>query len=166
MRPGIEWLRALSRCCVRRAVSTIIHHWFCMIYHDLCEASSCWWRSVWNWQKAAEFCFFLDLFLIIGAIVATELFRVAPEAMALRRKELQVLSEAAKVLQGAAEVQQWIAKICESCCVQVGASPNGVRACPFSSLANQAQRGPGSTALVREEFKVCQSLYLPPTHTH
>lgn len=98
--------------------------------------------------------------------MATELFRVAPEAMALRRKELQVLSEAAKVLQGAAEVQQWIAKICESCCVQVGASPNGVRACPFSSLANQAQRGPGSTAaLVREEFKVCPES-VSPTHTH
>jgi hypothetical protein len=102
--------------------------------------------------------------LIIGAILATELFRVAPEAMALRRKELQVLSEAAKVLQGAAEVQQWIAKICESFCVQVGASPNGVRACPFSS-ANQAQRGPGSTALVREEFKVCPESE-SPTYTH
>ena len=42
---------------------------------------------------------------------------VVPEALELRRKELQVLSEAAKVLQGAAEVQQWIAKICESCCL-------------------------------------------------
>lgn len=87
-------------------------------------------------------------------ILATELFRVVPEAMALRRKELQVLSEAAKVLQGAAEVQQWIAKICESCCVEVGAFANGVRVCPFSSLANPAQRGPSSTA-VKEEFRVC-----------